>query len=230
MLAGLEYRTAVEIIICIGGIFCIAFGVFAQLLILYFIGATIFVVFGYLLQEKIMKAKIWRSGLTGQNMVEHELSELDDHFYLINNLSLPFKNCDIDHLLVGPIGIFLIETKHYKGEISCIGDSWIYQKVGRNGGVYRGYINNPSKQLKRNVWELKSFLDKKAKKILGEKQFPYWIQGIVVFTNEEAILNIRDETVKILKIDSLLPYIEQFRNVQIPFSEIQKIVKILTEL
>lgn len=232
MLKGLELRTIIESGICFIAILWMTYGISGSesVLYLYFVGAIVFVVFGYLLQEKITKAKIWRSGLTGQNMVEAVLSDLSDQFYLINNLSLPFKNCDIDHLLIGPNGVFLLETKHYKGEISCVGDSWVYQKVGKNGGTYRGYINNPSRQLKRNVWELKTFLDKKSKKLFGDRQFPFWIQGIVVFTNDEAVLHAKEETVKILKLNALLPYIREFRNMQISPENVKNIVKLFSEL
>lgn len=230
MLSSLELQTTIEVLFFIVGIVFIVNGIYETKLVTYFIGAAVFVIFGYLFQEKILKARIWRSGLKGQNLVEQYLSPLDDKYYLINNLSLPFKNCDIDHLLIGPNGLFLIETKHYKGEISCIGDSWRYQKVGKNGGIYRGYINNPSRQLKRNVWELKTFLDKKSKKLFDDTQFPYWIQGMVVFTNEDAQINIKDETVMILMVSNLLSYIQSFVNTQIPYQDIQKIVKLLTDI
>jgi len=230
MLSSLELQTTIEVLFFIVGIIFMVNGIYGTKLFTFFVGSAIFVLFGYLFQEKIMKARIWRSGLKGQNLIEQFLSPLDDKYHLINNLSLPFKNCDIDHLLIGPKGVFLIETKHYKGEISCIGDSWRYQKVGKNGGIYKGYINNPSRQLKRNVWEMKTFLDKKSKKLFNETQFPFWIQGMVVFTNEEAQINIKEETVKVLKVSSLLPYIRSFGKDQISFQDIQKIVKVLAEI
>ena len=38
-------------------------------------------------------------------------------FYLMNNVTLPFEGitAHIDHILLGPTGIFVIETKHYTG-------------------------------------------------------------------------------------------------------------------
>ncbi|MCE5223635.1 NERD domain-containing protein [bacterium] len=233
MLSSLELQTTIEIMFFILGILLIVFGVFdleKSGYLFYFIGFIIFVISGYLFQDKITTAKIWRAGLKGQERVEEILSVLPDDYVLINNLSLPFKNCDIDHLLIGPNGIFLLETKHYKGEISCVVDAWEYQKIGKNGGLYKGYINNPSRQLKRNIWELKTFFDKKSKRIFGIVPFPYWIQGIVVFTNDEAELSIKEETVLILKISQLLEYVQSKRDYKIPKEDLQKIVQTLIDL
>jgi hypothetical protein len=233
MLSSLELQTTIEILFFALGILLIVFGVFdleKSGYLFYFIGFIVFVVSGYLFQDKITTARIWRAGLKGQERVEEVLSVLPDEYVLINNLSLPFKNCDIDHLLIGPNGIFLMETKHYKGDISCVVDVWEYQKIGRNGGLYKGYINNPSKQLKRNIWELKTFFDKKSKRIFGVTPFPYWIQGIVVFTNEEAEVTVKEETVKIMKSNQLLKHIYSSKDYKIPKEDLQKIVQILIDL
>ena len=233
MLSSLELQTFIEILFFISGILLIVFGIYdlnKSGYLFYFIGSTVFVISGYLFQDKITTAKIWRAGLKGQEKVEEVLSVLPDEYVLINNLSLPFKNCDIDHLLLGPNGIFLLETKHYKGDVTCIVDDWEYQKIGKNGGLYKGYINNPSRQLKRNIWELKTFFDKKSKRMFGVTPFPYWIQGIIVFTNEDTELTTKEETVKILKIDQLLKHIQSTREYRIPKEEIQKITQLLIDL
>ncbi len=230
MISSLQLQTIIEVLIALAGFLVMVHGIHTEQIIIFFGGSLAFIFGGYLYQSKITQARIWQSGLTGQRKVEEVLSELDDRFTLINNVSLPFKKCDIDHILIGPYGIFLIETKNYKGEISCVGDRWEYQKVGRNGGIYKGYINNPSRQLKRNIWELKNYLDKKSKKIFGIDSFPYWIQGVVVFTNEEANLRTKDETVLVVVIDKLLDYIRNFKNEQLSDHETQKIVKLLRDL
>lgn len=230
MLASLELRTFLEILLAITGFFVMILGIYANKFYVFLGGAFAFILCGYLYESKLTQARIWRAGLEGQKKVEEVLSSLDDSYILLNNLSLPLKNCDIDHLLIGPNGIFLIETKNYKGEISCTGDVWEYQKVGKMGGVYKGYITNPSRQLKRNVWELKSFLDKKSKRLFAENAFPYWIQGLVVFTNEETVLNVKDETVTILKVEDLFNYMKNFRKAKIPERDIEKILSIFKEL
>lgn len=230
MLASLELRTVLEISLAGAGFFVMALGIHKGQIYTYFGGAFVFILCGYLYVAKLTEARIWRAGLMGQKKVEETLNELDDRYILLNNLSLPFKNCDIDHLLIGPNGIFLIETKNYKGEISCTGDLWEYQKIGKMGGIYKGYISNPSRQLKRNVWELKSFFDRKSKRLFGEATFPYWIQGIVVFTNEEAVINTKDETVTILKVSELFNYVKNFKKTKIPDKDIEKIASLLKEL
>lgn len=229
-LSSLHFQTLIEILIAIAGFFVMVHGIEIYSLTVFFAGAFAFLFGGYLYQSKITQARIWRSGLAGQRMVEETLSVLDDSYTLINNLSLPFKNCDIDHVLIGPKGVFLLETKHYKGEVSCIGDRWEYQKIGRNGGVYRGYISNPSRQLKRNIWELKTYLDKKSKKLLYQNSFPYWIQGVVVFTNEDVLVRTKDETVVIVTLDQLVGFIKSFKNEPLQSKELSNIVKMFKEL
>ena len=229
MLSGLEVRSILEIILTATGFFVMTLGIFRNDLLAFFVGGFVFVLCGYMYELKLTQARIWRAGLLGQKKVEEVLLKLDNRYILLNNLSLPFKNCDIDHLLVGPNGVFLIETKNYKGEISCTGDLWEYQKVGKMGGIYKGYITNPSRQLKRNVWELKSFLDKNQRGCLESMSF-LWIQGMVVFTNEEAVLNTKDETVVILKVNDLYDYIKNFKKTKIPEDDIEKIASLLKEL
>lgn len=230
MISSLQLQTLIELLIALAGFLLMVQGIENQQTLVFLAGSVAFIFGAYLYQSKVTQTKIWRSGLTGQHRVEESLANLDDRYTLINNMSLPFKKFDMDHILVGPNGIFLIETKNYKGEITCVGDRWEYQKVGRNGGLYRGHINNPSKQLKRSIWELKSYLDKKSKKILQQSVFPYWIQGVLVFTNKEAVLRTRDETVVVVYIDQLPGFIRSYRNEVLHSKDIEQIIKLFKEL
>jgi hypothetical protein len=188
-------------------------------------GCLLMFITGYWIDQKNTEINIWRAGLTGQENVENVLHLLSDEWNMVNNYTIPHKNCDIDHLLIGPKGIFVIETKNYNGKVECVGDSWTYTKTGKNGGVYRGHINNPSRQLKRNVWELRKYLEKK---LGGKDKFPYWIQGILVFTNIHAELEMKDETVVVLKTKQLIPFLQKYQNEPLEDSKIQSILKILS--
>lgn len=81
------------------------------------------------------KYRGFRKGFEGENLVTDCLKNLDDSYYIINDIRLRHGN--IDHIVLGPNGIFVIETKNYDGEITCNGDIWIkkilYKK--RMGGT-----------------------------------------------------------------------------------------------
>jgi hypothetical protein len=66
-------------------------------------------------------------GAQGEEAVINALSRLPDEYHVLNDINLHFhraihwremneyiKNCQIDHLVVGPTGIFLLETKNWK--------------------------------------------------------------------------------------------------------------------
>jgi hypothetical protein len=69
------------------------------------------------------------AGAIGEQRVVKELERLSDEYYLINDFSISFsapiynrqeknyiKSIQIDHILVAPSGIFLIETKNWNDE------------------------------------------------------------------------------------------------------------------
>ncbi len=47
-------------------------------------------------------------------MVVETLTTLDNSYVLINDVVLPDRKGNIDHILVGPNGVFAIETKSYR--------------------------------------------------------------------------------------------------------------------
>jgi len=168
--------------------------------------------------------KNFKKGLEGENMVATTLKQLSDEYYLINDIKFPDSYGNIDHIVLGPNGIFVIETKNYTGEIICNGDKWIRRYT--NGWSYENYdIGSPSKQVKRNAWKIKELIE--MAKILDK---PIWVEGIVVFTNPDVDLNIEAPTVPILKLDELYYYIKN-KGMEIKFSreEIKKIGKIILD-
>jgi hypothetical protein len=54
-----------------------------------------------------------RRGAAGEIQVGHLLTNLPDEFCVINDLSTP--NGNIDHVVVGPTGVFVLDTKAWRG-------------------------------------------------------------------------------------------------------------------
>ncbi len=52
-------------------------------------------------------------------MVSQTLKELDEEYYLLEDVNLLSVKENIDHVLVGPNSIFAIEVKNYSGKVSC---------------------------------------------------------------------------------------------------------------
>lgn len=132
-----------------------------------------------------------RSGLEGERMLPKYLASLDDRFYLINYVKLPGMDGDVDHILVGPPGVFAIETKHHGWYVSCTGDSWEYKRVGSGRALDEGHIGSPSQQAKWNARHLREYL----KKNLGNSP---WVEAVVAFTHPKARIDVSDPTVAVL--------------------------------
>jgi len=105
------------------------------------------------------KSKTWDIGAEGEESVIRVLQNLDSSFKVVNDVVLPGDRQNIDHVVVGSVGIFVIETKNHNGIIKCNNDDWSREKVGRRGTVYTANIGNPSKQAKRNALMLRKWLE-----------------------------------------------------------------------
>ena len=139
----------------------------------------------------------WGIGAEGEESVIRVLQNLDSSFKVVNDVVLPGDSQNIDHIVVGSVGTFVIETKNHNGIIKCYEDNWSRKKVGRRGTVYAANIGNPSKQAKRNAVMLKNWLQ-------SENIDVGYIVAVVVFTNEDVELHLIKPTVKIIRVDDLL--------------------------
>lgn len=70
------------------------------------------------------KAEIINAGTAGERKVSHYLSFLNPNKYKVyNNITAKAngRSQQVDHLVIGPNGIFHIETKNYSGRYMLIG-------------------------------------------------------------------------------------------------------------
>lgn len=146
--------------------------------------------------------RIYGGGWAGEKQVTKLLSNrLNDDYLLLNDLYLRSGGGDIDHIVLGPSGVFVLETKNWSGEITCHGDDW--QRMGR-----RNFKGSPSLQVKRNAAKIKRIIDSSPSlRSLGIR-----VEGVVVFTNNHTALHLSNPTVPILKLAQLPRYITEERS------------------
>lgn len=147
-------------------------------------------------------------GAIGEQKVVKELEQLSDEYILINDFTFSFtkaiyskqdrqyiKSIQIDHLLISPSGIFLIEAKNWSKESLM------------NPNLY-----SPVQQIRRTNFALFKILSdnshfKLGRHRLGERKIP--IRNLIVLINNKPREEFR--YVKILTLDELLGYINYFK-------------------
>jgi hypothetical protein len=148
----------------------------------------------------LRKYRVYSGGWQGEKQVAKLLtSKLSDDYYLINDLYLRNGGGDIDHVVLGPNGVFVLETKNWSGNITCNGDDW--QRVGK-----RNFSASPSRQVKRNALKIKQVIDNSP----PLRPMGIWVEGIVVFTNKHATLHLNNSTVAIVQLPQLPNHITAY--------------------
>ena len=90
-------------------------------------------------------------GAKGEEWVAHELAFLSADYTVFNGLRLGGGKENFDHIIVGPAGVFVVETKNWKGSVEF-----------RDGRLFAGGkepSRPPLKQVKAAAAELVSYID-----------------------------------------------------------------------
>lgn len=150
-------------------------------------------------------------GALGEQQVVRELEKLPDDCILINDFTCRFrrpiynrrendyiKSIQIDHILVSPSGIFLIETKHWSQQ--SINDISLYspvQQIKRTSFVLykilNGEISSAKLKLNKHHW--------------GDRKIS--VRNLIVFINHKPIEEF--QYVKVLTLNNLLSYVKYFK-------------------
>lgn len=163
------------------------------------------------------------TGAIGEHQVVKTLEKLPDSFYLINDYSVSISQSvkgkhrkrkstpyQIDHILVGPPGIFLLETKNWSKD--AINNPTLrspVQQINRLNKALYNIINKASNlKLNNHFW--------------GKKTIP--IKNLIVFINNKPSETF--EFIKILNLNELLEYIN-YQKDTLSVSEVETIANYL---
>lgn len=114
--------------------------------------------------------KSWNNGIKGEYIVAEYLNQLPEDYFVFNDVKFPGSYGNLDHVVVGPTGIYVIETKNYKGFFLVKGNEFFY----KNGNRVKKAKGQPGKQVMANSMSLKKFLEDNGVDMDG-----IWISSIV---------------------------------------------------
>ncbi|TAK96499.1 MAG: NERD domain-containing protein [Verrucomicrobia bacterium] len=100
-----------------------AFGSLLRLFLLLAALAGIFLVYrvGSRKMDALEKGRVaMMRGAAGETLVGSKLANFLDEFCVINDLTTPFGN--LDHVVVGPTGVFVLDSKNWRGVVSADGN------------------------------------------------------------------------------------------------------------
>jgi len=151
------------IFILAGVIFIITKDSYALIIIA---GVFSFLAVGHWLKqyENYMHSGFIKHGIEGEIKNSDRLERgLDDDYFIINDVDLKFgrKKSQIDHIVVGPNGVFVIETKNWRGKLigNETNSSWTQIKEDKNGNEIEIKLGNPIIQNERHVSTVKDILN-----------------------------------------------------------------------
>jgi hypothetical protein len=100
-----------------------------------------------------MNTHSYEQGVLGESLVSETLAEFRPPYWHVDNLIVPFsapsaKTTQIDHILASPFGIFVFETKKFRGAIAGVADDKLWFEIlGRRIFPF----SNPIHQNRRHV-------------------------------------------------------------------------------
>lgn len=121
-------------------------------------------------------------GHEGEVKVAEVLDRLPQGWFIINDITI--RGSQIDHLAIGPGGLFCIETKHWNNARCDACGNW-YRK---EKGLWVPRKENPCRQNMTHVLVLKTFL----RKYFG---IDLIVESVIVLSNTSGIFDIHSPVV-----------------------------------
>jgi Nuclease-related domain. len=158
------------------------------------------------------------AGAWGEETAIRALADLPDEFHVINDVNLRFeralrwsvtqeyiKTCQIDHIVAGPTGIFLLETKNWTSANLVANSDALIHQVRRSNYALRRFV-----QQYYNYWEL-----------------PY-VRNVVISTNQKtgAVQNL-DKYIDISSPAGICNYITR-KKPELSKDAVDKFIRVVT--
>jgi hypothetical protein len=82
-------------------------------------------------------AGAFRTGAEGEEIVARRLAKLDSHWCILHAVPVGDRGSDIDHVVIGPPGVFTLNTKNHVGK-----NVWVAERAFMVNGQKTDYLRN----------------------------------------------------------------------------------------
>ncbi len=163
----------------------------------------------------------YRRGKEGEDRVANVINAtLNGEWTLFKNVYLPGrKGGDLDAVLVGPPGVWVLKIKNLAGQYKNDGNEWEY----RSAKNWKRMKKDPSDQARKNAARLGEFLE--------ADDIRQWVKSAVIWANSDSPISVKNQSVAVWPIDRLedeLGNIVELKGLSDAFR--QKICEKLTKL
>jgi hypothetical protein len=163
----------------------------------------------------------YRLGRWGEEKAVDALRySLDGNWTLFRNFEWPNRRWgDLDLVLVGPGGVWVLEVKAYSSRVRNIGDRW--ERRPRRG--WRKLTTHPGHQARQNAARLRDYLKDHALDVR-------WVQPAVVWAGEPGSLTVEDPATPVWNLEELSDQAEElYQGRSLPEDAVRQIVEVLEQ-
>ena len=142
----------------------------------------------YMCRQSTLKNQLGKvtAGLAGEDKVLRILAKLPNTYSVFPDVRVVMgrKESQLDMIVVGPSGVYVVEVKNYAGVIEGDAANQQLRQIKHRTGEITFY--NPVKQVTTHAYRLHDFL--------RYHQMDIWVQGAVYFANESGKVNVANST------------------------------------
>lgn len=156
------------------------------------------------LRKQSVNLSILSAGISAERRAARLLNRLPDTCNVFSDLTLRagHETAQLDHLLITPCGIFVLEDKSWKGTLQGDGNQqvWTLKKLTKGGRGYEKQVPSPFRQLDRQVRVVKRLVHQVGREIpvSGVLFLPH-AEAQVLVDNQRHQVVVGEQVLKLVK-------------------------------
>jgi hypothetical protein len=133
--------------------------------------------------------RAWGRGAEGEEHVGRLLEQLRPHgWYIQHDVKIGRNGANVDHLVIGPPGVYAINTKLLRQNV------WVAGSVIKVGGYNKDYVDKGEAEARR--------IREKLVAATGRRSL--WVQSLLVFVDADLVVKQQPRNVPVLRDSELV--------------------------